>query len=134
MVHPEETAKAMAEQKKLDEGALLFLAQPFSKGREGWNSLANACKTAGGSGYVGVQCPLWDPDLIDVTKGHDSTDYCQERMGIAEENGCPILEVANHVQTDWINFAPAYKPQYAAMMGKDAPIQEMWDHGMDLSM
>lgn len=120
--------------KKLDLGPLLFFAQPFSESRAGWNTYKNACTTAGKAGYVGHQAQLWDPNIVDITIACTSTSYCNERKAIADEAGCPMLEVANHVMTDWLNFAPAYKPQYAAMMKKDAPIQEMWDHGLDCTL
>lgn len=84
----------------------MFLAQGF--GKPGWTTLEECAKSAAANGFTGMQVPLWIKELIDLDQAAVSTDYCQERLGRAKEAGCPIVEVANHCETQLVCCSPAY--------------------------
>ncbi len=103
---------------QLENGPGLFIAQPFSPSRPGWDSLEACCSTAGAAGYRGgIQLPLWDKRLIDLDLAAMSDVYCQELKGRAAEAGCPITSVANHLNTNLVVVSPAY----AAQLSQFAP-------------
>lgn len=89
------------------KGPAIFLAQGF--GKEGWKTLEECAKTAGSLRYEGMQLPLWVGDLINLNTAAMSTTYCQQLLGKAKEAGCPIVEVANHVETQLVRCTPAYQ-------------------------
>lgn len=89
------------------KGPAIFLAQGF--GKPGWTTLEECAKTAGSLRYEGMQLPLWVGDLINLNTAAMSTTYCQQLLGKATEAGCPIVEVANHVETQLVRCTPAYQ-------------------------
>lgn len=110
----------MTQLSQLDKGPALFIAQPFSPKRKGWETLEACCKTAGGAGYRGgIQLPLWDGRLIDLDQAAESTTYCDELKGKAEEAGCPITSVANHLNTNLVVVSPAYRAQLSLFAPKE---------------
>lgn len=89
------------------KGPALFLAQfagddaPFNS----WNSIT---KWAADCGYKGVQIPSWDARLFDLAKAAESSDYCQEIIGVARDNGIEITELSTHLQGQLVAVHPAY--------------------------
>jgi sugar phosphate isomerase/epimerase len=99
------------------KGIALFIAQGW--GKPGWETLEQCAKSAAGLGYDGLQVPLWNDGPIDVELAATSTDYCQEQQGIATEAGCPIVELANHVEGQLVRCGAAYQPLFRGFAPKE---------------
>lgn len=92
------------------QGPSIFLAQGL--GKPGWEDLAACAKSAAALGYKGMQVPLWKGGPISTTIAATSKDYCAEQQAIATEAGCPIVEVANHVEGQLVFTGPVYQPLF----------------------
>lgn len=88
------------------KGPSIFIAQGL--GKEGWKNLRECAATAASLGYKGLQVPLWNGGPIDLAKAAKSKDYCDEQQGIATEAGCPIVELANHCDTQLVRCTTPY--------------------------
>src|SRR5262249_19333111 len=66
------------------KGPGIFLAQ-FTSDEEPFNNWRSLTKWAGSLGYVGVQIPTWDARCIDLKMAAESTTYCDELKGVANE-------------------------------------------------
>jgi sugar phosphate isomerase/epimerase len=95
------------------KGPAIFLAQGY--GKPGWSTLAECAKTAGSLGYKGMQVQLWKGGPIDLNNAATSAEYCQEQQGIATEAGCPIVELANHCDTQLVVCGQAYFPLHKGL-------------------
>ncbi|MEP2783465.1 MAG: sugar phosphate isomerase/epimerase [Pseudoruegeria sp.] len=92
---------------KTMKGPALFLAQ-FGGNEAPFNSWDSITKWAADCGYVGVQLPSWDGNLIDLSKAAESKDYCDELKGVAATNGVEITELSTHLQGQLVAVHPAY--------------------------
>lgn len=92
---------------KTIKGPALFLAQ-FGGDKAPFNSWDSITKWAADCGYIGVQVPTWDANLIDLEKAASSKDYCDEFKGVAESNGVEVTELSTHLQGQLVAVHPAY--------------------------
>jgi sugar phosphate isomerase/epimerase len=89
------------------KGPGIFLAQfaaddaPFDT----WDSIT---KWAADCGYIGVQVPSWDGRIFDLAKAAESQSYCDEIIGIANDNDVVITELSSHLQGQLVAVHPAY--------------------------
>ncbi|MEL7164454.1 MAG: sugar phosphate isomerase/epimerase [Pseudomonadota bacterium] len=89
------------------KGPALFLAQ-FAGDEAPFNSWDSITKWASDCGYVGVQVPSWDGQLIDLATAAKSKDYCDEFKGVAQANGVDVTELSTHLQGQLVAVHPAY--------------------------
>ena len=89
------------------KGPGIFLAQ-FLSDKAPFNTLENICKWAAGLGFVGVQIPTSDPNIIDLQKAAESKTYADEIRGIVESAGLKITELSTHIQGQLVAVNPAY--------------------------
>lgn len=92
---------------KTMKGPAIFLAQ-FIGDSPPYNSLDGLCNWASGHGYKGVQLPTSDKWLLDLEKGAESKDYCDEIKGRMAEYGLEITELSTHLQGQLVAVHPAY--------------------------
>lgn len=92
---------------KAIKGPALFLAQ-FGGDEAPFNSWDSITKWAADCGYIGVQVPTWDANLIDLDKAATSKDYCDEFKGVANSNGIEVTELSTHLQGQLVAVHPAY--------------------------
>lgn len=109
------------------KGPAIFLAQGW--GKPGWKTLSECAKTAASLGYKGMQAPLWTGSGIDVEKAAGSQSYCEDLQAEVTAAGCPIVELANHCETQLVRCAPVYLelhqwPVPPALHGNHTAIQE----------
>lgn len=104
------------------QGPSLFIAQGW--GKAGWTTLKECAASAAALGYKGLQVPLWGGGPIDTELASRSVEYCQEQQGIATEAGCPIVELANHVEGQFVRCSPAFRPLFRGMAPKN--LQDNW--------
>lgn len=97
-------------QKSDIRGPSIFLAQGL--GKPGWKTLKECATSAAALGYRGMQVPLWEGGPIDTDRAAESKDYCDEQQGIATAAGCPIVEVANHVEGQLVFTGAVYQPLF----------------------
>ncbi|HRH93027.1 MAG TPA: sugar phosphate isomerase/epimerase, partial [Candidatus Peribacteria bacterium] len=88
------------------KGPAIFLAQGW--GKVGWSTLEECARTAAGLGYKGLQAQLWTGGPIDLELAATSKAYCDDLQAVATNAGCPIVEVANHCDTQLVRCCPAY--------------------------
>ncbi|KKW38810.1 MAG: Inosose isomerase [Candidatus Peribacteria bacterium GW2011_GWB1_54_5] len=93
-------------------GPSLFIAQGW--GKKGWSNLKECAQSAAALGYKGLQATLWTGGAIDTKLAAESKTYCDEQQGIATGEGCPIVELANHVEGQLMRCGTAYRPQFHA--------------------
>ncbi len=129
MVHHSFLEIVLMKTNLLNAGPALFLAQPFSPNRAGWNSLEACCKTAGAAGYRGgIQLPLWDGRLIDLKQAAASKAYCDDLHAKAIAAGCKISSVANHLNTNLVCVSPSYAAQLSLFAPESlhfAPVSQL---------
>jgi len=89
------------------KGPALFLAQ-FASDEAPFNSWDAITRWAADCGYKGVQIPSWDARLFDLAQAAQSTDYCQEVIGVAKNNGIEVTELSTHLQGQLVAVHPAY--------------------------
>jgi len=92
------------------KGPALFTAQGW--GKEGWSNLREFATSAAARGYKGLQVHLWGNDPIDLELAAASKGYCDEQQGVATGAGCPIVELANHVEGQLVRCSPPYRPLF----------------------
>jgi sugar phosphate isomerase/epimerase len=90
------------------KGPGIFLAQ-FLREEEPYNSLKNIAQWVSGLGYKGVQIPTWDSRVIDLDRAAESTDYCDELVGILRSEGLEISELSAHLQGQVLAMQHAYE-------------------------
>ncbi|OGJ72152.1 hypothetical protein A2424_05950 [Candidatus Peribacteria bacterium RIFOXYC1_FULL_54_13] len=109
-------------------GPSLFIAQGW--GKKGWSNLKECAQSAAALGYKGLQATLWTGGAIDTKLAAESKTYCDEQQGIATGEGCPIVELANHVEGQLMRCGTAYRPQFRAFapeeMGDDWNAISQW--------
>src|SRR5215213_9540707 len=93
------------------KGPALFLAQ-FAGEEAPFNTLENITQWAGSLGFVGVQIPADNKNLIDLETAAESKDYCDELKGRA--NGLVITELASHQQGQLVVVHPAFDVMFDA--------------------
>jgi len=89
------------------KGPALFVAQ-FASDEAPFNSWDAITRWAADCGYKGVQIPSWDARLFDLAQAAQSTDYCQEVIGVAKNNGIEVTELSTHLQGQLVAVHPAY--------------------------
>ena len=89
------------------KGPALFLGQ-FSSDEAPFNTWDGITKWAADCGYVGVQVPSWDSNLIDLETAATSKDYCDTLKGEAAANGIVVTELSSHLQGQLVAVHPAY--------------------------
>ncbi len=89
------------------KGPGLFLAQ-FLSSEPPFNTLQSICKWAADLGFIGVQIPTVDPNIIDIKKAAESKDYADEIKGLVNECGLEITELSTHLQGQLVAVNPAY--------------------------
>ncbi|MGB6746152.1 MAG: sugar phosphate isomerase/epimerase, partial [Terracidiphilus sp.] len=92
---------------KTIKGPGIFLAQ-FAGDQAPFNTLDGMAGWAAGLGYVGIQIPSWDGRLFDLARAAESTDYCDEILGIAARHGLAITELSTHLQGQLVASHPAF--------------------------
>lgn len=92
---------------KTIKGPAIFLAQ-FAGDQAPFNTLDGMAGWAAGLGYVGIQIPSWDGRLFDLARAAESTDYCDEILGIAARHGLAITELSTHLQGQLVASHPAF--------------------------
>ena len=95
------------------KGPAIFLAQ-FARQEPPYNSLEGLCKWAADLGYVGVQIPTWESELIDLKLAAGSKEYCDELKGKVNEFGMDITELSTHLQGQLVAVHPAYDIMFDA--------------------
>ena len=111
-------------------GKAIFWAQYYDGNDENWNSIEACAASSAKLGFPFAQIPYWIPDLFDIEIAAVSTGYCDEIKGRAQENGCTIVEGANHVETQikW-NGAPynrVFQEFAPANLAGDYNLQAQW--------
>ena len=92
---------------KTIKGPGIFLGQ-FAGDAPPFNTWDGITRWAAAKGYAGVQVPTWASQLIDLKKASESKDYCDEFMGVANENGVEVTELSTHLQGQLVAVHPAY--------------------------
>ncbi|KQV23630.1 AP endonuclease [Rhizobium sp. Root1203] len=92
---------------KTIKGPAIYLAQ-FVGDQAPFNTFKDICGWAASLGFRGVQIPVWDTRLIDVTKAAESKAYCDDLRGVAAEQGVQITELASHLQGQLVAVNPAF--------------------------
>ncbi|MCY4152375.1 MAG: sugar phosphate isomerase/epimerase [Aestuariivita sp.] len=92
---------------KTIRGPALFLAQ-FASGEAPFDAWESITRWAAEVGYKGVQLPSWETRFFDLDRAATSTDYCDEIVGVARENGVAVTELACHLQGQLVAVHPAY--------------------------
>jgi sugar phosphate isomerase/epimerase len=89
------------------KGPGIFLAQ-FLGDKAPFNTLENICKWAADIGFIGVQIPTSDANILDVQKAAESKTYADEIRGTVEAAGLKITELSTHIQGQLVAVNPAY--------------------------
>lgn len=92
---------------KTIKGPGIFLAQ-FAGDAAPFNSLEAIAKWAAGLGFTGIQIPTWDRRLFDLKLAAESSNYCDEVLGIAAGAGLAVTELSTHLQGQLVASHPAY--------------------------
>ena len=100
------------------KGPAIFLAQ-FAEDAAPFNTFDGMCGWAASLGYKGVQIPAWDGRLFDLAKAASSKTYCDEVMGVAQNHGIEITELATHLQGQLVAVNPAYDEAFDAFAPKE---------------
>lgn len=95
------------------KGPAIFLAQ-FAAEAAPFNSWPSITKWAAELGYKGVQVPSWDGRLFDLEQAAASKSYCDELIGIGQENGVAITELSTHLQGQLVAVNPAFDQAFDA--------------------
>jgi sugar phosphate isomerase/epimerase len=94
------------------KGPGIFLAQ-FAGDEAPFNTLAGMAKWAAGLGFAGVQIPSWDSRLFDLKLAAESQSYCDELLGVIDEQGLSLTELSTHLQGQLVATHPAYDAAFA---------------------
>ncbi len=118
-------------------GPGIFLAQGY--GKRGWKTIEECAASAAALGYKGMQVPLWIDGLINLEMAAASHSYCDDLHARARATGCPIVETANHVQTQLVRCAPAYQALFEGFApkryhGDPVAVAEWAEHQTKLSV
>jgi len=95
------------------KGPAIFLAQ-FAQSEAPFNTLDGMCQWAADLGYIGIQIPTWESNLIDLQKAARSKTYCDDLKGKVESYGLQITELATHLQGQLVAVHPAYDQMFDA--------------------
>jgi sugar phosphate isomerase/epimerase len=88
-------------------GPAVFLAQ-FIAPEPPFDRLDTLARWAAEKGFVGVQLPIFNPAIFDVTKAAESDAYCDEVKGKLADHGLVITEISSHRQGHLVAAHPAY--------------------------
>ena len=77
---------------KTIKGPAVFLAQ-FMDDKAPFNTLEGLCKWASNLGYIGIQIPTLDKNIIDLDIASESQTYCDEFKGKINSFGLEITWV-----------------------------------------
>jgi sugar phosphate isomerase/epimerase len=100
------------------KGPALFLAQ-FASATAPFNTWAGITRWAAECGYKGVQVPSWDKRLFDLTKAASSRQYCDDFLGIAQENGVEVTELSTHLQGQLVAVHAAYDEAFDGFAARE---------------
>lgn len=89
------------------KGPAIFLAQ-FLPPKTEQTSLQVMAAWAADLGYKGIQIPTWDERIFDLDLASTSQAYCDDIVGICENEGVVITELSTHVQGQLVAAHPAY--------------------------
>lgn len=89
------------------KGPAVFLAQ-FASDEAPYDSLLSLAGWAKEKGFKGVQIPTWDTRLIDMRMAAESQTYCDDIIGILNEHGLQITELASHITGQLLAVHPAH--------------------------
>ncbi len=73
-----------------------------------FNELESICRWAAGLGYKGVQIPVWEDRLINLSLAAESKTYCDELKGKIADCGLEITELASHLFGQLVAVHPVY--------------------------
>ena len=114
---------------KTIKGPGIFLAQ-FAGDAAPFNDLPSISKWAAGLGYRGVQIPTWDARLFDLKLAAESRAYCDELLGMLEDNGLAMTELSTHLQGQLVAVHPAYDSLFDSFAPKavhgDPAARQAW--------
>jgi sugar phosphate isomerase/epimerase len=92
---------------KTIKGPGVFLAQ-FAGDEAPFNTLEGMAHWAARLGFTGVQIPCWDQRLFDLKLAAESQGYCEEVLGVVDQAGLVITELATHLQGQLVASNPAF--------------------------
>jgi len=95
------------------KGPAIFLAQ-FAGDAAPFASWPDITRWAASLGYRGVQLPSGDTRFFELAKAAESQDYCDEIVGVAQQNGIVITELSTHLQGQLVAVHPAYDAAFDA--------------------
>jgi len=114
---------------KTIKGPAVFLAQ-FASDEAPYNSLDGMVRWAARLGFKGVQIPTWDRRLFDLQSAAESQDYCHEVLGLVQQVGLEVTELASHLQGQLVATHPAYDTAFAGFappeLAHDAKARQAW--------
>jgi sugar phosphate isomerase/epimerase len=114
---------------KTIKGPAIFLAQ-FAGDAAPFNDLGSISKWAAGLGYKGVQIPTWDARLFDLKRAAESQAYCDEILGMLQDNGLVLTELSTHLQGQLVAVHPAYDALFDSFAPQavhgDSAARQMW--------
>ena len=112
------------------KGPAIFLAQ-FLRDEAPYNNLTDISKWVSSLGYKGVQIPTWDKRVFDLDKAAESKDYCSDILGVLQNNGLEITELASHLQGQVLAMNNVYKTAFSAFYPDGLSDREIVDWSTD---
>ncbi|WP_215848618.1 sugar phosphate isomerase/epimerase family protein [Candidatus Pantoea bituminis] len=92
---------------KTIKGPGVFLAQ-FAGESAPFNTLAGMASWAAEKGFKGVEIPSWNTNLIDLHRAAESQTYADEILGVLNEYGLTLTDLASHLQGQLVALHPAF--------------------------
>jgi len=92
---------------KTIQGPGIFLAQ-FATDEAPFNDLAGMARWASRLGFRGVQIPSWDARLFNLKMAAESQTYCDDVLGMLDQEGLVITELSTHLQGQLVASHPAF--------------------------
>ncbi|HAT1577158.1 TPA: sugar phosphate isomerase/epimerase [Raoultella ornithinolytica] len=89
------------------KGPGVFLAQ-FARDEAPFHSLNAIAGWAAEKGFKGVEIPSWDSRLINLERAAESQTYADEVLGILDEHGLALTDLASHLQGQLVALHPAF--------------------------
>ncbi|MGD2174178.1 MAG: sugar phosphate isomerase/epimerase family protein [Candidatus Brocadiaceae bacterium] len=95
------------------KGPAIFLAQ-FVRDQEPYNSIQGLGRWVAEMGYEGVQIPANERALIDLDVAAESQAYCDDYLGMLDDLGLEVTELAGHLAGQVLAIHPAYEVAFDA--------------------
>ncbi len=92
-------------------GPAIFIAQ-FLKPQAPFNELVPIARWASSLGYKGIQVPIDNPAIFDVSLAAENKDYCEAISGELAEVGIEITELSSHLQGQLVAVHPAFSEMF----------------------